>query len=167
MKPFVEESQTLIRAPVQVVWEALSHFEAWPTWSSLIREVRPVPQGWHFRTHGVELMDQVGVIHLKPQGQPYCLEWEAIRNQPHNLIIQGSIQLEAIPLGTRLSAHLEFVPDYPSPLVKYLAGLWTLAFAEPSKSLNAFLNDLKAHTEHRSPVVLQQPQPSIFSRSAA
>ena len=71
MKTFIEESQTLIRAPVQVVWKTLRQFEAWPTWSSLVKEVRSVPQGWRFRTHGVELVDQFGVIRPKPSSQPY------------------------------------------------------------------------------------------------
>ncbi|MCL6527969.1 MAG: SRPBCC family protein [Thermaceae bacterium] len=163
MKPLVEESQTLIQAPIQAVWEALSRFEDWPTWSSQIKEVREVSQGWRFRTHGVELVDQVGVVRPKPSSQPYRLEWESVRDQPHNLITRGWIGLEPTPLGTRLTAHVEFEPDYPSPLVDYLADLWALAFAEPSKFLNATLNDFRAYVERRAPVGPGQPQPSVLA----
>lgn len=167
MKTFVEESQTLIRAPVQVVWKTLRQFEAWPTWSSLIKEVRSVPQGWRFRTHGVELVDQFGVIRPKSSSQPYRLEWEAVRDQPHNLVTQGSIQLEHTPLGTHLFAHLEFEPDYPSPMLEHLAEFWVLTFAEPSKTLGTFLNDLKTNVEQQDPLVFEQTQPLVRAQPAA
>ena len=167
MKPLVEESQTLIQAPIQAVWEALSHFEAWPTWSSQIREVRAVPQGWRFRTHGAELVDQFGVVRPQPQRQPYRLEWEAVRDQPHNLNTQGWVQLEPTPLGTRLSVRLELEPDYPSPLVDYLADLWALAFAEPAKFLSTTLNDFRAYVERQAPVGREQLEPSVLARPAA
>lgn len=165
MRPFVEESQTLIRAPIQVVWEALIRFDAWPDWSSQIKEVHPVPQGWRFRTHGVELMDQIGVICPKPSSQPYRLEWEAVRDLPHNLITRGSVQLEPAPLGTRLFVYLEAKPEYPSRLMDFLADLWALAFGEPAKFLSTALGDFRFYVERQVPAALERPRPELLGRS--
>ncbi len=150
MPLMVEEFEAVIRAPVETVWEALTDFAAWPSWSTYIQSVDRAERGWRFVARGMPPVNLVWVAESTRREPPHYLEWRSVEGAQHDIDTTGWVRLEPTPEGTRLTVHFEGRPHFASRLVDRAAEVYAMLFGEPHKLLKVTLEEFKAHVEQQA-----------------
>jgi uncharacterized membrane protein len=147
---FEEDLEIVIAAPVEAVWTAFQDFSNWPRWSTYLKEVKRHGDGWMFRARGMPPVDLVWTARAIEREAPHFVRFASIEGAEHDLVVEGSVQLEPTDNGTRVKLHFEGQPHFKSPLMNRAADIYAAMFGEPHKLLKVTLEEFKREFEARS-----------------
>jgi uncharacterized membrane protein len=142
-----ENLELIILAPIEQVWEAFQDFTSWPKWSTYLKRVERVDDGWRFVARGMPPIDLIWVARAVRRDPPVYVEFESVPGAEHDLEVKGRVELEDEEGKTHLRMHFEGQPHFKRPWMNGLADVYTGLFGEPNKLLKVTMEEFKQAVE--------------------
>jgi uncharacterized membrane protein len=144
-----ENVELVIEARIELVWEAFQDFMSWPQWSTYLKKVERVQDGWRFVARGMPPIDLIWVARAVLRDPPTYLEFESVDGAEHDLKVKGRVELEEEGDNTHLRMHFEGQPDFKRPWLNGIADVYAGLFGEPNKLLKVTMEEFKQAVEEQ------------------
>lgn len=134
-----KEKSIVIHAPVHRVYYTWVNFEEFPKFMDHVKEIslkNPVVTHWKVQLSGMPLEFDAEITEL--QENKY-IAWKSLSGIENT----GSVDFEEVPEGTKLTIHLNYMPQsYPQEVVEKLGAIDTV-----EHQIEDDLNKLKSRIE--------------------